>query len=88
MIEGVNDEQSAIIHTALIEGRKIAAIKTYREATGNDLKTSKEAVEALVATDPQTYAKTAQGGAGCASLIVLGFGLTAALGTRALHPWA
>ena len=41
------DSQSAIV-AALRSGNKIDAIKLYREATGADLKASKDAVEAMV----------------------------------------
>ncbi|MGH8616524.1 MAG: hypothetical protein ACREUW_02445 [Burkholderiales bacterium] len=43
-------EAVAEIRTLVAGGRQIDAIRLYRERTGADLKESKEAVEALVAT--------------------------------------
>lgn len=43
----------AEIAAALHAGRKIAAIKLYREAYGTDLKDAKDAVDALQAQQPQ-----------------------------------
>lgn len=42
----------AELRALLAEGRTIEAIKRYREATGADLATAKEAVEALEPTNP------------------------------------
>src|SRR5581483_11317306 len=41
------------LRALLREGRKIEAIKVYREQTGRSLKEAKEAVEAVEALDPQ-----------------------------------
>jgi ribosomal protein L7/L12 len=43
---------SAEAITALEQGRKIEAIKIYREATGVGLKESKEAIEAYLVAHP------------------------------------
>ncbi|MFH1923160.1 MAG: ribosomal protein L7/L12 [Planctomycetota bacterium] len=52
----------------LHEGRKIQAIKVYREKTGVGLKDAKEAVEAIAAKHGIT---AGQGAAGCASVALL-----------------
>lgn len=56
----LNDEQWRAIEDALFAGRKIEAIKQYREFTGCDLKESKESVEAyekqLRQTMPEKFA--------------------------------
>lgn len=61
------------LERALAAGRKIEAIKIYRDATGVGLKEAKEFVDALVVElrekDPEKYAKLSQG-AGCASMIL------------------
>jgi ribosomal protein L7/L12 len=66
---------------ALESGRRIEAIKVYREATGNDLKASKEFVDALAAElverDAERFAAlTKPRTAGCSTavwvLVVLG----------------
>lgn len=73
----ISDEQAGRIGAALEAGRKIEAIKLYREFTGSDLKTAKDAIEALIAglvsREPEKYARLAgaQGCAGRAALLVL-----------------
>lgn len=49
-----NSDQMNAINDAIFAGRKIEAIKLYREASGHDLKDSKEFVEKLAA---QLYAQ-------------------------------
>ena len=69
----------AAIETALFAGRKIEAIKHYREMTGLGLKESKEAVEQLEvelrAKVPEKFTSKAK--TGCASVLVMGAGLAA-----------
>jgi hypothetical protein len=70
------------IADALASGRKIEAIKMYREATGVGLAEAKEFVEALIPKlkeqDPPRYANLADGkGSGCASMILVGVSLGA-----------
>jgi ribosomal protein L7/L12 len=43
----VSPDQESRIRTLLQSGNKLDAIKVYREATGADLKTAKDAVEAM-----------------------------------------
>jgi ribosomal protein L7/L12 len=49
MPSDLSDADRQSIETDLRAGRKISAIKTYREATGTDLKEAKDAVEAIEA---------------------------------------
>ncbi|MFF5175870.1 hypothetical protein ACFY3U_25050 [Micromonospora sp. NPDC000089] len=48
---GVVDEGPTLpgVREQLASGNKIKAIKAYREATGADLRTAKDAVEAMIA---------------------------------------
>lgn len=48
-IEGLSDEARLSIRADLGANRKIAAIKTFREATGRGLKDSRRAVERMKA---------------------------------------
>ena len=47
MQTGLSPDSQSAIAAALRNGNKIEAIKLYRAATGADLKTSKDAVEAM-----------------------------------------
>ena len=62
------------VEAAVFAGRKIEAIKAYREATGEGLKESKEAVEAmeteLRAAHPGRFNPTASKG-GCMPVLLL-----------------
>lgn len=73
MAKDLTSEQTQQIADALAAGRKIDAIKFYRDATGADLKASKDFIDALVPKlleqDPVKYSKAAQGG-GCASVLI------------------
>lgn len=69
-----NDTQLQAIAELLFQGRKIEAIKLYREATREGLAESKQAVEAFEAelreSDPQRFtAKPA--GCGAAAVLML-----------------
>lgn len=83
MADEPTEQQVEQITQALAAGRKIEAIKIYREATGKGLKESKDFVDALIPKlleqDPERYARlsAAQGG-GCASALLLGLGLAVA----------
>ena len=65
-----------------MSGRKIEAIKIYREATGKGVKEAKEFIDALIPKlkeqDPEKYAKLGAQGAGCASMLLFCVGATAA----------
>lgn len=56
---------------SLKEGKKIEAIKDYRESTGAGLKESKEAIEELI----QKYNITMK--SGCASMLLVALSATA-----------
>ncbi|MFK5924887.1 MAG: ribosomal protein L7/L12 [Verrucomicrobiota bacterium] len=70
----LSDEEMEAVVAALAEGRKIEAIKIYREATDKGLKDAKEFIDALipklVEKDPEKYEQIAKSGGGCSSLIV------------------
>ena len=59
---------------AIASGRKIEAIKIYREATGKGLKDAKDFIEALTPKleehDPEKYGKLSKSG-GCTSMAFL-----------------
>ena len=70
------------IAAALEAGRKIEAIKLYREATCKGLKEAKDFIDALApklyAQDPEKYARLAPGkGSGCASAVLVALALLA-----------
>ena len=81
MADDPTQEQIEEVGNALASGRKIEAIKIYREASGKGLKEAKEFVEALIPQlkeqDPEKYAKLSSQGAGCASVILFCVALTA-----------
>ncbi len=72
-------EHIEAIGSALAAGRKIEAIKIYREASGKGLKEAKEFIDALIPKlteqNPEKYAKLSAQGTGCASVILLWAGL-------------
>ncbi|CAM2870557.1 hypothetical protein FPL22_15795 [Rariglobus hedericola] len=75
MSHPVSDEQIATLSACIFQGRKIEAIKLYREMTGLGLKESKDAVDELEASlrgsspDKFTAGPQAQG---CLGVIVVG----------------
>ena len=74
------DDAIEQIRAALFAGRKIEAIKLYREATGYGLKESKDVVEALEAElrirSPELF--TSVPGKGGCGLTVLALGVSVA----------
>ena len=74
MADGPTQEQVHEISEAIASGRKIEAIRIYRQATGRDLKAAKEFIEALTEElrqqDPNKYGSAGKG-KGCASTAVL-----------------
>ena len=68
------NEQWEQIQTHLFAGRKIQAIKLYRDATGEGLKESKDAMEAYAAKlyeqAPERFSKD-PAKTGCAGMILL-----------------
>ncbi len=77
MPETPTQEQIDQITAALADGRKITAIKIYREATEKGLAEAKQFIDALIPQlieqDPEKYANlSASKGAGCTSVVLLG----------------
>ena len=70
----LTEQQRQAISADVFAGRKIEALKRYREATGVGLKEAKDAVEAiekdLRQREPDKFAKPA-GKAGCMSVVAL-----------------
>ena len=66
-MSSIDREQIDAIRQALFCGRKIEAIKVYREATGKGLKESKEFIDALSARlrDEEPEKFSAPSGGGC-----------------------
>ena len=73
----MNDRQWQAIDAEICAGRKIDAIKLYREGTGEGLKEAKDAVEArervLRETSPGRF--TAPAKSGCMSVLLLGLAM-------------
>ena len=83
MTDTPTPEQVNAIANALAGGKKIEAIKIYRETTGKGLKEAKDFIDALIPqlkeSDPEKYANLSiSQGAGCASVILLCAGITVA----------
>lgn len=74
-------DQSLIdrVTDALSQGRKIEAIKLYRDATGKDLRDSKQFIDALIPQlidkDPERFQHLTQR-SGCAAAMLLSATLT------------
>ncbi|MBX3177560.1 MAG: ribosomal protein L7/L12 [Candidatus Hydrogenedentes bacterium] len=73
-MSGMPEEDAQRMTEAIFAGRKIEAIKIYKEATGTGLKESKEFVEDLErqlrAECPERFAAGAK--AGCGAVVLLG----------------
>ncbi len=74
MSEPVPDDNAAEIESAIYAGHKIAAIKLYRERTGQGLREAKNFIEALEQqlrqTSPEKFNATPQG-KGCGSAVII-----------------
>lgn len=70
----LTDQQRQQVNAEIFGGRKIEAIKLYREATGDGLKEAKDAVEEiekdLRQRQPDKFAKPA-GKSGCMSVVAV-----------------
>jgi hypothetical protein len=67
------DEQTRDMIDALLKGRKIEAIKIYRDATGEGLKEAKEFIEGLTATLREKHPdKFPAAKGGCTSVLIAG----------------
>ena len=86
MTDGSDPSIEEQVAEALSTGRKIEAIKIYREATGKGLKESKDFIDELIPRlidqDPERFAALTNTGAGCgtsAGLLLFAVALTAML---------
>jgi ribosomal protein L7/L12 len=81
MPDELDDEQIQQVTDALAGGKKIQAIKIYREFTGKGLAEAKDFIDQLIPKlreqDPDKYAHLGEKSAGCASTILAGLGLAA-----------
>jgi hypothetical protein len=84
MSEPLSQEEVDRIADALAAGRKIEAIKIYREVTGQGLKQAKDFIDALIPKlreqDPERFAGLSTGpkvGCGSAVLVCLAIGSVA-----------
>jgi len=75
------DPQHERICEALFEGRKIEAIKLYREMAGGGLKEAKEFIDALEARlkreQPDRFKKPEPSSSGCTGILILLAGIAA-----------
>ena len=75
MSHPITDEQIETLSACVFQGRKIEAIKLYREMTGLGLKEAKDAVEeletSLRTSAPDKFTAAPQG-KGCLGVIVVG----------------
>jgi hypothetical protein len=75
MSHPISEDQLATLSEYITRGRKIDAIKLYREMTGFGLKEAKDAVEELERTlrtsSPGSFVESPQG-KGCLGVIVVG----------------
>ncbi len=65
----IPEEKLEAIRDQVRKGRKIEAIKLFREAAGVDLKEAKEAVEAMIEKEPKPVEGI--GPKGCAGVVFL-----------------
>jgi ribosomal protein L7/L12 len=81
MPDELDDEQIQQVADALASGRKIPAIKLYREFTGKGLSEAKKFIDELIPKlkeqDPERFASLGEKSAGCASVVLAGLGLAA-----------
>ena len=82
MTEPTSNSSAEKIRAALQQGRKIEAIKLYREQSGAELKEAKEAVEQLEAdlrtAEPEKFSTKKTGG--CSAAVLVAVVAVAALG--------
>jgi hypothetical protein len=78
-VAGLTDQDRDAITASLYAGRKIEAIKRYRQVTGKGLKESKDFIEALEARLREQSPEPFQGPSGCGAGVVLIIMLSALL---------
>ncbi len=72
----LSDEQTKKIADSLLAGRKINAIKEYREVTGVGLKEAKEAIDELILSLSKEHPEIITANkSGCASVVLICFTL-------------
>lgn len=85
MSDHLDPKQIEQISDLLAGGRKIEAIKLYREATGKGLREAKDFIEKLVPRlkeqDPEKF-ENVSSGFGCASVVI--FSIIGTLGTTVI----
>jgi hypothetical protein len=74
----LTDEARHAVTKAIEEGRKIEAIKLYREATGSDLAEAKRQVEQMIAQLPSGAPKPIGPSSGCLGVVAGALALGAA----------
>ncbi|QDU55207.1 ribosomal protein L7/L12 [Aeoliella mucimassa] len=80
----LTDETRDQITECLFAGRKIEAIKLYRDATGTGLKEAKDFVDTLSASLREEYPeKMPAEGSGCGAAVLV----CAGLATASLYSW-
>ncbi len=91
MSHSLSEEQVQRISAAVFAGRKIEAIKIYREGTGVGLKDAKDFIEALEARlrhdSPEKFSGPPRG-AGCSStaaMLIIGLSVLGIVAHRILH---
>ncbi|OYP30430.1 hypothetical protein [Rhodopirellula sp. MGV] len=75
-VNTLDDDEMDRVLDAIEQGRTLAAIKLYREATGRDLRESKEFVENLIRRMGSGSPKSTSGG--CFGLLMIAASLAAA----------
>ncbi|MCA8996642.1 MAG: ribosomal protein L7/L12 [Planctomycetaceae bacterium] len=84
MSESVTDKDQERIFEALYAGKKIEAIKIYRECTGKGLKDAKDFIDALHSRlrdeTPEKFSESSGVGCGTGVLLLCGVVIIAALG--------
>ena len=71
--ETLDNEALRRVSDSIIAGRKIEAIKTYRELVGCGLKEAKEGVEAIERSLAVDHPELLEKKSGCAAILVFGF---------------
>ena len=77
MSDDLTQEQIEQITAEIKAGRKISAIKIYREATGKGLKEAKDFIEAITVRLPREAPEHsgANQGSGCVGMFIIAIGL-------------
>ncbi len=71
-LENLPEEIRESVKESILAGKKIEAIKTYRESSGKGLKDSKEVIEAITENLRKDHPELQIKQAGCASVVIIG----------------